>query len=95
MDLHRTDPEFMERFEHFAESEIPNDENGKLDKKTRYLAILAALIGFSRLYLYVHYPTDVLAGAVLGALLGWVGCTLIRLVERRFYHHDHSAQFRS
>ena len=45
MDLHRTDPEFMERFEHFAESEIPNDENGKLDKKTRYLAILAALIG--------------------------------------------------
>lgn len=28
--------------------------------------ILAALIAFSRLYLYVHFPTDVLAGAVLG-----------------------------
>lgn len=28
--------------------------------------ILASLIAFSRLYLYVHYPTDVLAGVILG-----------------------------
>ena len=31
--------------------------------------ILAALIAFSRLYLYVHYPTDVLTSVVLGILL--------------------------
>ena len=31
--------------------------------------ILAVMIAFSRLYLYVHFPTDVLAGAVLGILL--------------------------
>ena len=30
--------------------------------------VLAALIGFSRLYLGVHFPTDVLAGAVVGIL---------------------------
>ena len=30
------------------------------------LLLLAALIGFSRLYLYVHFPTDVLCGALLG-----------------------------
>lgn len=47
MDLYITDPEFMERFEHFAESEVPNDENGKLDEKARYMAILATLIGCS------------------------------------------------
>jgi len=29
---------------------------------------LATLIAFSRLYLYVHYPTDVLAGIVLGLI---------------------------
>ena len=38
--------------------------------------ILAALIAFSRLYLYVHYPTDVICSIILGtafALLGnWV-----------------------
>lgn len=30
---------------------------------------LAALIAFSRLYLFVHFPTDVLAGAVLGTTI--------------------------
>lgn len=45
--------------------------------------VLAVLIGFSRLYLYVHYPTDVLAGAALGVLLGWVGCALVSHVENR------------
>lgn len=33
---------------------------------------VAALIGFSRLYLYVHFPSDVLAGAVLGTVLGLI-----------------------
>lgn len=28
--------------------------------------VLAVLIAFSRLYLYVHYPTDILAGILLG-----------------------------
>ena len=32
--------------------------------------IFAILIGFSRLYLYVHFPTDVVAGAILGTLTG-------------------------
>ena len=36
--------------------------------------VLAALIGLSRLYLFVHYPTDVLAGAVLGIGIGLAAC---------------------
>ena len=31
--------------------------------------ILAAVIAFSRLYLFVHFPTDILASVVLGALV--------------------------
>ena len=31
---------------------------------------LAVLMAFSRLYLYVHFPSDVLAGAVLGVGIG-------------------------
>ena len=33
--------------------------------------ILAWLIAFSRLYLYVHFPTDVLAGALCGFIIGY------------------------
>lgn len=33
MDLHITDPEFAERFEYFAFSEVPNEENQQLEEK--------------------------------------------------------------
>lgn len=39
------------------------------------LAALAAAIAVSRVYAGLHYPTDVLAGAGLGSLLGLVGAT--------------------
>jgi undecaprenyl-diphosphatase len=35
-----------------------------------YPLALASLIAFSRVYLGVHYPTDIFAGAVLGAFIG-------------------------
>jgi undecaprenyl-diphosphatase len=41
--------------------------------------ILAALIAFSRVYNGVHYPTDVLAGSVLGVL---VGLAVLRVSKR-------------
>lgn len=33
--------------------------------------VLAVLIGFSRLYLYVHFPTDVFVGALCGFTIGY------------------------
>lgn len=43
--------------------------------------ILASLIAFSRLYLYVHYPTDVLAGILLGLIVGVAANVICRLAE--------------
>lgn len=43
--------------------------------------LLAVLIAFSRLYLYVHYPTDVLGGAVVG-----VGAGCAALMVKRFHN---------
>lgn len=41
---------------------------------------LAVLIAFSRLYLFVHFPTDVIAGSLLGILIAWV---VYRLMMKR------------
>ena len=37
------------------------------------LYIIAALVGFTRVYLGVHYPRDVIAGAILGLIWGGLG----------------------
>lgn len=39
--------------------------------------ILAGLIAFSRLYLYVHYPTDVICSVILGVSIGLLACKLM------------------
>ena len=47
------------------------------------LMAVAALIGFSRLYLFVHFPTDVLLGAALGIALALVTVRVQRLCAAR------------
>lgn len=44
-DFLRTDPEFIERFDNFAFDEVVNEEGQQLDDRTRFMAILAVLLG--------------------------------------------------
>lgn len=45
--------------------------------------VLAALMAFSRMYLYVHYPTDILGGILVGCITGtagsWMAAQLLKL----------------
>ena len=50
MDYRKTDPEFAERFEHFAFDEVVNEQGQQLDDVTRHMAILA--VSYTHLDVY-------------------------------------------
>lgn len=47
-------------------------------KKAIPAAVLAVLIAFSRLYLRVHFPTDVLGGMILGTAIGFIAYKCVK-----------------
>lgn len=69
MDLHKTDPEFAQRFEYFAFQEAPNEEGRQLPEKTRYMAILAALIGCGGADAYGEMLPKALDGGVTPVMI--------------------------
>ena len=54
--------------------------------------VLAILIAFSRLYLYVHYPTDVLVSLVLGIAFGLLGSFLVNLIYKKWVYNGKYAE---
>ena len=47
------------------------------------LFITAVLIAVSRIYLGLHFPSDVLGGAILGSIFGYFFASLIQWIEKR------------
>lgn len=45
--------------------------------------VVATVVSVTRIYVGVHYPTDILAGALVGAGVGYVAFALTRWIERR------------
>lgn len=55
-----------------------------MNKKLGIVAlILSSLIGFSRLYLYVHYPSDVFCGMMIGIFIGITSIIIFKNIEKR------------
>ena len=45
--------------------------------------VVAILMGLSRLYVGVHYPTDIIGGILVGLLAGWLAVLLVNTVWRK------------
>lgn len=48
------------------------------------LYIVAALIAVSRVYLGLHYPSDIIGGAILGIIFGYIFSELVLIIEQKF-----------
>lgn len=69
MNFHKTDSEFMERWEAFAYNEVVNEPEQTLDETTRYLAVLAALIGSQSVDAYRYYLPKAVESALTPAMV--------------------------
>jgi undecaprenyl-diphosphatase len=50
------------------------------------IILWASVIGYSRIYLGVHYPGDVVCGALVGAFIGWGVYKLYELTDKNVLH---------
>ncbi len=64
---------------HFALAVYLIGTMGRFFRRGRYLWLLwAASIAFAQVYVGVHFPLDVLAGALLGTFIGWLNAVVMR-----------------
>ena len=59
------------------------------NKKTSWLALVfGVLMGISRIYLVVHYPTDVIGGFITGTIAGIIGTLIAINLPKKWYRWD-------
>lgn len=69
MNLYETDAEFMKRFERFSSKEIVSRNGRLLDDETRYMAVIASLIGCQGIDTYKMILPKVLDGGLPAAVV--------------------------
>jgi len=61
-------------------------------RRWMYFFPFAAMIAYTRVYCGVHYPSDVLAGAVFGCLIGWGVYAGYRAACQKIRRRDHAGR---
>lgn len=56
----------------------------ELKNISHFLLIWAGLVAYSRVYIGVHFPLDILTGALIGSLFGWLFSKLFIFALRKF-----------
>jgi len=54
------------------------------NRKLLWLIIPAIIPGLTRVYLGLHYPSDILGGIFIGSAFGWIGAIIYKKIERKF-----------
>lgn len=65
---------------------LTENKDGRTKFLAGFIAVLIFIIGISRVYLNVHYATDVLAGFILGSILLALFILTLRYCKSRFYN---------
>ena len=55
---------------------------------TIFIILWAMMVGYSRIYLGVHYPGDVICGSLLGAVIGWGIYKLYIFTEKKLLRNN-------
>ena len=53
------------------------------EKNKTFLYILASAIAFSRVYVGVHYPLDIVSGAIIGYIISWIILSIWVIIKMR------------
>jgi undecaprenyl-diphosphatase len=54
-------------------------------KSLFWLFVPATIVSISRIYLGLHYPSDLLGGMIIGALFGWIFALMYKKVEEKYF----------
>ncbi|MFI5263395.1 MAG: phosphatase PAP2 family protein [Candidatus Kapaibacterium sp.] len=54
-------------------------------KKLLWLFVPATIVSLTRIYLGLHYPSDILGGMFIGAAFGWLFTVLYKIAEEKFF----------
>lgn len=54
----------------------------------KYLLVWAAVVAYSRVYLGVHYPSDIIVGSLMGIFFGWLFYKGFTFINLKFIQSD-------